>query len=189
MSFLENKASLDLIVGSSDPNAKTVVRDYKGRQIDQEKELNKLKEQREKENNKTLEWGRGLVQDRQREYSKLEQERESKKPFARRRDDEDMNAMLVQQERWGDPLLQMKAKDESTSNKNTSDDKKIPEKKKRVERPLYKGEPFRNRFAIKPGYRWDGIDRSNGWEEKISLHQNSKKLNVHTAYKWSSEDM
>jgi len=76
--------------------------------------------------------------------------------LARYEDDFEMNKMLEEQDRWGDPLA-------AFGEKKTKKDKK-KKKKKLKERPRFKGKAPFNRFGILPGYRWDGIDRSNGWE-------------------------
>ncbi|CAB0039022.1 unnamed protein product [Trichogramma brassicae] len=44
-------------------------------------------------------------------------------------------------------------------------------------------------FGIKPGFRWDGVDRSNGYEKKLFEQQNKKKAVEEEAYKWSIADI
>ncbi len=39
------------------------------------------------------------------------------------------------------------------------------------------------------GYRWDGVDRSNGWEKQLFLKMNERHAQSNDAYAWSVEDM
>lgn len=58
-------------------------------------------------------------------------------------------------------------------------------------RPRYKGppEPPPNRYGIWPGYRWDGVDRSNGFEKKLVDDITRRKVERDLAYRWGTEDM
>jgi len=89
-------------------------------------------------------------------------------------DDEDLNTALRARERWGDPMAMAGKKKDPNA----------------VERPKYRGPPPPpNRFNIPPGYRWDGVDRSNGFEAKLITRSTSKAAQELEAYLWSVQDM
>ena len=48
---------------------------------------------------------------------------------------------------------------------------------------------FAFRFNIWPGYRWDGVDRSNGYEKKLFESIANRHAKSQEAYLWSVEDM
>jgi pre-mRNA-splicing factor CWC26 len=123
-----------------------------------------------------MEWGKGMVQKKLR-AEKLESDvYEAQKPLARYIDDTDLDKMMREQEREDDPMLQYI--------------KKSIDKESGVEKKEYKGPaPAPNRFKIKPGYRWDGVDRSNGFEKKYFESLSQKKAFDVERYKWSVEDL
>ncbi|CAN7983540.1 unnamed protein product [Ixodes hexagonus] len=121
-------------------------------------------------------WGKGLAQQEQQTQKLEEHLHEMSKPFSRYEDDADLEKHLKDQEREGDPMLNYIRK----------------KKKKGVENnlPKYSGpEPPPNRYGIRPGYRWDGVDRSNGFEKKLVEMRNNKKATDEIAYKWSVEEL
>ncbi|KAL4658611.1 hypothetical protein GN956_G3204 [Arapaima gigas] len=164
-------------------NAKTVFRDKSGRRrdIEQEREEQRKRagEQAEKDK-KYAQWGKGLAQAQMQEQNVKDAIKEAQKPLARYADDEDLDKMLREQEREGDPMAEMlrKKKEKDSQRKGVK------------EMPRYKGPPPPpNRFNIMPGYRWDGVDRSNGFEKQRYSRLADKKAVQEMAYKWSVEDM
>jgi pre-mRNA-splicing factor CWC26 len=49
--------------------------------------------------------------------------------------------------------------------------------------------PPPNRYHIKPGRHWDGVDRSNGFEVAMFKRQNQLRQREQEAFMWAQEDM
>uniref|UniRef100_A0A2K6G201 BUD13 homolog n=1 Tax=Propithecus coquereli TaxID=379532 RepID=A0A2K6G201_PROCO len=162
-------------------HAETVFRDKSGRKRNLKLERLEQRRKAEKDSERDelyAQWGKGLAQSRQQQQNVEDAMKEMQKPLARYIDDEDLDRMLREQEREGDPMANFIKKNKAKENKN----KKV--------RPRYSGPaPPPNRFNIWPGYRWDGVDRSNGFEQKRFARLASKKAVEELAYKWSVEDM
>ncbi|SGY16200.1 BQ5605_C012g06801 [Microbotryum silenes-dioicae] len=176
----ERGETLDEDVQGDDDHTATVYRDSSGRKIDLKlAKAEKAKQKREEleKEIKKMEWGKGLVQRGEKEQRQKEREKMANLPMARYADDEDMNEEMKDRERWNDPaanFLTKKKKDRSTGPKY----------------PKYTGPiPAPNRFGIPPGYRWDGVDRSNGFEASYMQKINSRKIRSAEAHAYSTEDM
>ncbi|KAF8349151.1 Pre-mRNA-splicing factor of RES complex-domain-containing protein [Amanita rubescens] len=155
----------------------TVYRDASGRKIDakaERAEAARLKREREEREAKKMEWGKGLVQKDEEEKRRQEIEKQKSTAFARRADDKELNEELKAKELWNDPAAAFLSK----------------KKSKGPRKPEYNGPPPPpNRFGIKPGYRWDGVDRSNGFEKKLFQSINNRTRQTTEYYAWSVDDM
>lgn len=155
----------------------TVYRDASGRKIDMKvaraEAARKKREKEEKESQK-MEWGKGLVQREEEEKRRLQLEKNKSLPFSRYADDKELNEERMAEQRWNDPAAAFLMK----------------KKTKGPRKPEYTGPPPPpNRFGIKPGYRWDGVDRSNGFERKLFQRQNERQRVATASYEWSVDDM
>ncbi|VDO98218.1 unnamed protein product [Soboliphyme baturini] len=156
------KAGQDL----SGQNAETVVRKKivkrgKPESTEEQKELKKKIEQ------KYQLWNKGVKQHEMRTVKLQEMAKEIDKPLARYRDDADLESFLKV---LFAPILCGRLIRISS-----------------LELPKYTGPlPPPNRFGILPGFRWDGLDRSNGFEDKLLSQKNLRKAEEEEYYKWSS---
>ncbi|CAO1326124.1 unnamed protein product [Diamesa serratosioi] len=166
----------------SGKNADLVVRERRGRNrdFDQEMEEERQKSEFEAARKQVYDrWGKGLKQIEDFEKRTEEYKHEVNKPLARLADDQDLQDHLKDQERSDDPMLQYMRKKKTEENR----------KKGIEEKPLYKGQFPQNRYNIPPGYRWDGVDRSSGYEKKLFEVSAAKKAGAEEAYRYATEDM
>ncbi|CAG2062214.1 unnamed protein product [Timema podura] len=159
--------------------AQAIQRDRRtGKKRDFEEEARQKKEQDEKEQEKKdtyYKWGKGLKQVEEQKQNLEHAIKEMSKPLARYADDEDLDKHLRDQEREGDPML-----DYIRSKKD---------EQPQTSKLKYKGSYPPNRFNIPPGHKWDGVDRSCGYEKKWFEQRNANQAKEEEAYKWSTSDM
>eukprot|EP01038_Epipyxis_sp_PR26KG_P007379 gene7379-10051_t len=187
----ERDNELKSIAKNNLESSETVYRDKHGRKLDMVNEF--MKQQTLAENKKAkvekaqYEWGKGLKQKENEEEKRRELLEIADEPFARYIDDPKIDTMRKNELRDGDPMaqffMQKSEKLEAAKESNTSS-KQVNKK------PLYKGPiPTPNRFGIRPGYRWDAIDRGIGYEHTLLTRINSKKSLKEDEYKWSVADL
>lgn len=54
---------------------------------------------------------------------------------------------------------------------------------------IYKGLYPPNRYNIRPGYRWDGVDRSNGYERKLMEKEAHQRANEEESFRNATRDL
>ncbi|XP_045130169.1 BUD13 homolog [Portunus trituberculatus] len=126
---------------------------------------------------KHQQWKHGVKQVQDYKKKVASDLHEMGKAFTRTADDADMNAHLKSIARKEDPMLEYMMKKETKVNNKVS------------VKPVFKGSFPPNRLDIRPGCRWDGVDRSSGFEKRWFEHQNNKRAHNEDAYKWSVSDM
>jgi pre-mRNA-splicing factor CWC26 len=124
---------------------------------------------------------KGAVQKKEREERIKDYLEIKNEPFARHIDDPKLERIRKEALRDGDPMAAYFEKKELVQEK---------EGRSSNSKPKYKGpNPTPNRFGIRPGYRWDAIDRGNGFEKKLLLKINEKQSFNEEEYKWRVSDL
>lgn len=155
----------------------TIYRDASGRIINVAMKRAEARKKAEEDAAKAaaaLEAQKGDVQRAAREKRKEELAEARFLPVTRYADDEEMNEELRDRERWDDPaarFISRKREGKSVSG-----------------RPLYKGPAMPNRYGIRPGHRWDGVDRGNGFEKEYFAAQNRRKNLRELDYAWQMDE-
>jgi pre-mRNA-splicing factor CWC26 len=108
--------------------------------------------------------------------------------FARHQDDDGLEEMRKSAIREGDPMAAY-ASAQASSSKRKTNGGAAPAESHNV-RPVYKGPPPKpNRYGIRPGFRWDGVDRGNGFEDRLLARWYNQQHQKELAYRMSSADM
>lgn len=164
----------------------TVYRDATGRRIDismRRAEARREEEERARKERKEKEEMGGEKQKEGREKRREELEEARFMPVARGVEDEELNRELKGKLRWDDPAMAFLTQKEETGGGGGGGSVVAagPAKK------LYKGAAAPNRYGIRPGHRWDGVDRGNGWEGERFRALNRTKRNKELDFAWQED--
>lgn len=155
----------------------TIYRDASGRIINvamKRAEARRKAEEEEAKKAAEVEAQKGAVQQAQREARRQELKEAKYMTLSRYADDVEMNEDLKQRDRWDDPAAQfLKTKKAGKS---------------ATGKALYQGAFMPNRYGIRPGHRWDGVDRSNGFEREYFAAQNKRRNQRELEYAWQMDE-
>ncbi|KAF3910475.1 hypothetical protein ABW20_dc0109106 [Dactylellina cionopaga] len=154
----------------------TIYRDASGRIINiamQRAEARRKLEEEEEKKRQQKTMNKGVVQLAEAEEKKTRLEDAKFMKLARRADDEEMNKEMKEKDMWNDPAAPwLKKKTDGLSKSGL---------------PLYKGGFPPNRYGIRPGHRWDGVDRGNGTEALFFRKNNERKDKAQQEYAWEMD--
>ena len=172
----------------------TIYRDATGRRIDvslRRAEIRKAQQEEERKKKKEKEDAMGDVQRQQKEERKQELDDAKFLTLGRGEEDEEMNERMKAEVRWDDPMAAyvMQRQAEERGAIGDVDDgssrgvvKAVPKKK------VYQGAAPPNRYGIAPGWRWDGVDRGNGFEKEWFQARSKKSRNEELSYQWAMDE-
>ncbi|KKK14720.1 hypothetical protein AOCH_004262 [Aspergillus ochraceoroseus] len=115
-----------------------------------------------------------IINRREREERRQQLAEAKVMPLARTAEDEALNEELKAQQRWNDPAAQFLTKSTGPGTSTTG-------------KPLYKGGFQPNRYGIRPGHRWDGVDRGTGFEKEWFAARSKKGRLEALEYEWQMD--
>jgi len=174
---VEKKAMKDAGLDPTGKAQETIYRDASGRVINvamKRAEMRAKAEEEERKKQEELENRKGDVQKREKEARKEALQGAKVMGLARHADDATMNAELKERERWNDPMAQLISSKKASSKTRSG----------KISGKSYQGAFEPNRYGIRPGWRWDGVDRGNGFERKWFAARNKAKDRADLEYAW-----
>lgn len=186
---------------NADPAQETIYRDATGRRIDislrrqelRAAELAKIAaEKKEREN------AMGEVQLQQRAQAKEDLDNAKFLTLGRSAEDEELNERQKEELRWDDPMAGYMA--ERQAGREAEEIAKNPKARRKaadgdrdggivsVKKRVYLGAAPPNRYGIKPGWRWDGVDRGNGFEKEWFQARGKKNRIEELSYQWQMDE-
>lgn len=176
----------------------TYYRDATGRRVDvsmKRAEARRAAQEAEDKERAAKEALKGDVQAEEARRRREQLEDAKTMTLARTADDEDMNRALREERRWNDPMARFLGEADggggggaAASSGGRSGAAAAKAGGGASRRPIYKGPSPPNRYGIKPGYRWDGVDRSNGFEAERFKAINRRERNKGLEYSWQMDE-
>ncbi|KAG2378113.1 hypothetical protein C9374_008735 [Naegleria lovaniensis] len=142
--------------------------------------MKKKKKQTKKITQNEISWAKGLKQ--KEEWQEMQDELDKSKSEAYKpiyAQDASLNEHLKDQLKEEDPMARILAEKKTT-------EEKIKHKKIRK---VYLGPAPENRFDIRPGWRWDGVDRSNGFEAQYFKRMSENLVKESEEFMWNNADL
>jgi pre-mRNA-splicing factor CWC26 len=171
----------------------TVYRDATGRRIDismKRAEARAAEQEKIRQERREKEDAMGDVQRREKEERKQAVEEARFLGVARYADDEGLNEEMRGVGRWGDPMLgyvSEKRKEDGSGSQGVGREV-ISTEVRGPRRKVYQGAAAPNRYGIRPGWRWDGVDRGSGFEKEWFQARGKKSRIENLEYQWQMDE-